>query len=264
MAQIKYRVHEVGKDFNVKSNDIIDLLTKYFGEEKNNHMKVLSDEELNVIFEHYTQQPGYGTLEEYFNTYEEKPKVSVQQKKEKTKPETSAEKSVNKAANVSEAEKPEQSRKVYEKNSEKAVQVQPKPESKPSEESKGFAPKNGYQNKNKPKPQKQKFQTAVIKPKAAPAEGVTILESPADTGTLGSSVKVVDTRTPINVNLAKYDERLNDIVGERANKAYRWKSMRGISGNSGQDSWMILLTFCLRRQFRPGMRWNGISTTMNR
>ncbi|MBO4391752.1 MAG: translation initiation factor IF-2, partial [Clostridia bacterium] len=34
------------------------------------------------------------------------------------------------------------------------------------------------------------------------------------------NVKVVDTRTAVNVNLSKYDERLNDIVGERANRDY--------------------------------------------
>ena len=53
MAQIKYRAHEVGKDFGVKSNDILDLLGKYFGDTGNKHMTALTDKELDVIFEHY-------------------------------------------------------------------------------------------------------------------------------------------------------------------------------------------------------------------
>ena len=48
---IKYRVHEVAKDLNVPSKEIIDLLQKHFGEVKK-HMTALTEEELDVIFEH--------------------------------------------------------------------------------------------------------------------------------------------------------------------------------------------------------------------
>ena len=79
MAQKKYRVHEVGKDFNVKSTDVLELLKKYFDDDKNNHMKVLSDEELDIIFETYTQREGFGSLPEYFATYV--PQTAVEDKK---------------------------------------------------------------------------------------------------------------------------------------------------------------------------------------
>ncbi|MBQ1545610.1 MAG: translation initiation factor IF-2 N-terminal domain-containing protein, partial [Clostridia bacterium] len=52
--EIKYRVHEVAKDFDQPSKDIVSLLAKYFGETKK-AQTALTDDELNVIFEYYTQ-----------------------------------------------------------------------------------------------------------------------------------------------------------------------------------------------------------------
>ena len=51
---IKYRVHEVAKDFNTTSKEITEILTEYATTPKN-HMQVLEDEELAVIFEYLTQ-----------------------------------------------------------------------------------------------------------------------------------------------------------------------------------------------------------------
>lgn len=62
---IKYRLHEVAKDLNVPNKEIIDLLEKYFGETKK-HMTALTDEELNVVFEHFTQKNQVKSLNEYF------------------------------------------------------------------------------------------------------------------------------------------------------------------------------------------------------
>ena len=49
----KYRVHEVAKDFNIKSNVVLDLLAKYFDDVKK-HMTALEEAELDVIFETFT------------------------------------------------------------------------------------------------------------------------------------------------------------------------------------------------------------------
>ena len=51
---IKYRVHEVAKDFNMTSKEITQILTDYATTPKN-HMQVLEDDELNDIFEYLTQ-----------------------------------------------------------------------------------------------------------------------------------------------------------------------------------------------------------------
>lgn len=62
---IKYRVHEVAKDLGVPSKDIIDFLAKYY-EEPHKHMTALTEDELNLIFEHYTKQRAVDNFDKYF------------------------------------------------------------------------------------------------------------------------------------------------------------------------------------------------------
>ena len=50
----KYRVHEVAKDFGKQTKDITQILTTYATTPKN-HMQVLSDKELSIVFEYMTQ-----------------------------------------------------------------------------------------------------------------------------------------------------------------------------------------------------------------
>ena len=47
----KYRIHEVAKDFGMASKDISQILTDYAAAPKN-HMQVLEDAELDIIFEY--------------------------------------------------------------------------------------------------------------------------------------------------------------------------------------------------------------------
>ena len=74
----KYRVHEVAKDFGVASKDIISLLKNYLGEEKK-HMTCLTEDELNIIFEHFTKKGEVKSFDEYF-------KLTKETKKEAAKP----------------------------------------------------------------------------------------------------------------------------------------------------------------------------------
>ena len=66
MSMVKYRVHEVAKDFNVTSKVIGQILTDYATPPKN-HMQVLETSELDVIFEYMTQHNQVSSLEEVFN-----------------------------------------------------------------------------------------------------------------------------------------------------------------------------------------------------
>ena len=50
----KYRVHEVAKDFKMTSKAITQILTDYATTPKN-HMQVLEEPELDVIFEYLTR-----------------------------------------------------------------------------------------------------------------------------------------------------------------------------------------------------------------
>ncbi len=58
----KYRVHEVAKDFGKSTKEVTDILTKYSKAPKN-HMQVLDDRELSMIFEYFTQNNQVADLE---------------------------------------------------------------------------------------------------------------------------------------------------------------------------------------------------------
>ncbi|NLL46782.1 MAG: translation initiation factor IF-2 [Clostridiales bacterium] len=62
---LKYRVHEVAKDFGLNSKDISEILREYATAPKN-HMQVLEEAELNIIFEYLTKHNQIESLEEVF------------------------------------------------------------------------------------------------------------------------------------------------------------------------------------------------------
>ena len=71
MAVVKYRVHEVAKDFNVPNKEILDLLKDRFGGEQRNHMAALETDELNYIFEVMSQKHAVASFEPYFKAGEQ-------------------------------------------------------------------------------------------------------------------------------------------------------------------------------------------------
>ena len=79
----KYRVHEVAKDFKLGSKDISSILTEYASTPKN-HMQVLTDAELDVIFEYLTQRNQVESIEEIFaDTYSEPAPIEPPPEKKK-------------------------------------------------------------------------------------------------------------------------------------------------------------------------------------
>lgn len=146
---IKYRVHEVAKDFNMTSKEITQILTDYATTPKN-HMQVLEDAELNDIFEYLTQHHQAASLEELY-------KVPDQPKA--------------------------------------------KPQAAPAE-----APKSGAA----PQPAAQTQQTAQPQQQPKPKKD----DKPHQPRQVAER-RVVDTRGA-TTNLSKYDQRLDDLVPERA------------------------------------------------
>ena len=80
MSMIKYRIHEVAKDFDVPSKVISQILTDYIAPPKN-HMQVLENNELDVIFDYMTQHNQVASLQDIFNV---QPKAETEEKKPKT------------------------------------------------------------------------------------------------------------------------------------------------------------------------------------
>ncbi|MCI8525002.1 MAG: translation initiation factor IF-2 [Oscillospiraceae bacterium] len=65
MSFIKYRIHEVAKDFGMPTKTMMELFESFFGKPKN-HMQVLDDHQLNVLFDVITQRNQIGSLEQVF------------------------------------------------------------------------------------------------------------------------------------------------------------------------------------------------------
>ena len=141
----KYRVHEVAKDFNIATKEVVDVLTKYAAAPKN-HMQALDDSELSLIFESLTQQHPVSSIAVIF----------------------------------AEGAKPAPKKEA------------PKPEQKPAA---------GQPAAGEKKPGE-----------AAPAKPVSRVPQ----------TKVVDTRKAANVNLDKYDEKLQEM----ADRTHRGNSRR--------------------------------------
>ncbi len=62
---IKYRVSDVAKDFGVAAKEVIEVLAKYIDTPKKT-ATALVEEELDIVFEYYTQKHQVANLEEYF------------------------------------------------------------------------------------------------------------------------------------------------------------------------------------------------------
>ena len=78
--ELKYRVHEFAKDFNIKSAEIMELLDKVEKKERT-HMAVLTIPELDYLFNHYTKKNQVENFNEYFALATRPDPVSEQPKK---------------------------------------------------------------------------------------------------------------------------------------------------------------------------------------
>ncbi len=76
----KYRVHEVAKDFDCPSKEILDIVTKHFEGQKKS-MTALEEAELDVIFEIVTQENSVESFEAYFATANEPKKEEKKEEK---------------------------------------------------------------------------------------------------------------------------------------------------------------------------------------
>ena len=77
MSLVKYRIREVATDFGVAPKEIVEIISKFFEKPKSN-TQVMTDEELNVVFDYMTQTHQVGSLEEIFAV---KPKAKAEEPK---------------------------------------------------------------------------------------------------------------------------------------------------------------------------------------
>ena len=141
MSMIKYRIHEVAKDFNVTSKVISQILTDYIAAPKN-HMQVLETNELDVIFEYMTQHNQAESLQDIFNT-----PAKAEPAKEKP--------AADKAS--AEQKKPQQASRPQAQGAQKPQQPQAKPQSVPVQQ-----PAAQEKKENKPHTPRQVAEKRVV------------------------------------------------------------------------------------------------------
>ncbi len=133
MPMIKYRIHEVAKDFNMTSKAISQILTDYIAPPKN-HMQVLENPELDVIFEYLTQHNQVNSLEDIFRVEppeEKKPEAAkAEAKPEKKGADEKKAKASGQKQPQGKEQKPAQPQPVQTQQSQQAPQ-QKKKENKP-------------------------------------------------------------------------------------------------------------------------------------
>ncbi len=220
----KYRVHEVAKDFDIKSNIVVDLLTKHFDGQKK-HMTALEEDELDLIFETFTKENEVEDLNEYFEYMPsaKKSKEKKEEKAEESAPEAPAEKKEEPAAEKK-PEKKKAEKKEPEKKAAPAENKEPKQDKKPEKK-----PEKKAENKAEKKPEQkseQKQNAQQTKPgklppmpqKKQPKPEEVKENKPMQSRTKGE-MRTIDTRAD-NVDLEKYNERYENIAPENKTKQH--------------------------------------------
>lgn len=172
---IKYRVHEVAKDLNVPSKDIITLLGQHFDTPKK-HMTALTEEELNVVFEYFTQKNQVENFDSYFASGKKEEPAEKSDLKEEKSPAPA----------------------------EKKEPAQPQRDKKPAGQKQGQSgrhPQNG-----RPTPQQNRPRTS--------APTTTISES-SSTGTRGRHVDMRTSQVNLDKYNEKYDNIATSSMGNR-------------------------------------------------
>ena len=128
----KYRVHEVAKDFDVPSKEILDIVSKHFDGQKKS-MTALEEAELDVIFEIVTQENSVENFDAYFASANEPKKETKKKETEEKAEKTEPEKAETKAE-----EKPDQAEKKAPAKTAEQPKKKPKdPNAKPQSRTKG-------------------------------------------------------------------------------------------------------------------------------
>ena len=188
MLNNKYRVHEVAKDFKKNSKEITDILTEYAKTPKN-HMQVLEDGELSVIFDYLTQHNQVESVESIYADVYHEPKAQA--------------KPAAQNAGHQGGQKPAQNQG-----------------------------QNQGQNQNRPQGGQPRQGGSAA---ARPAQGQGQRPAQSAAGKPASRIpekKIVDTRKGGDVNLEKYDERLEDLAAGKTKQMQAGKQkFQGRSGN---------------------------------
>ena len=274
---VKYRVHEVAKDFNVSSREVIDFIKETTGVEKK-HMTALNEDELNLVFEHFSKDKQVSSFEEYLagkldvKATEEKSRTKTKQSKDKDNATSSNKDSTPSKTNKSETKHSNsetkhsnsekissagsfnkkdvnKNKKVYGASKEKSAKLENKNtvvEKKSAEKS----PKEAKQTQQKVQSNKSS-QNNKIKENISVKSENSVIKKPA--------VRIIDTRAA-HVDIEKYNEKYDRLASEkiktenivRKQKITQKSQQRGKPKNSRKETEAERLRrIALERKNRP-------------
>lgn len=189
---IKYKIHQVAKDLNVPSKDVIDAVTEYCKVTKKS-MTALEESELNAVFEHFTQKNQVANFDEYFasNKAEE---TQSEDKKEAPQKEENSQKKDNdrqqKNRRRQESDKNNDNRNNKKQNNRNDFK-------KPFDQNK----KNQQQTNNQPAQKSEAQPEPVVQTEGA-------IKSKRGSG------RVIDTRAAV-VDVERYNEKYDRLASEK-------------------------------------------------
>ncbi len=127
----KVKLNDIAKDLNVPAKEVAELLANHFGMEPKKPSSTLNEQEVNVIFEHYTAQNQVSDFNAYFASRDENPKP----KEEKPSPAAKAKAAVAKAAGIVSEKiknKAEAAASIHEKAAEAPAEKPAEPQKEPA------------------------------------------------------------------------------------------------------------------------------------
>ena len=245
---VKYRIYEVAKDLGSTSKDIIKLVKDYTGVEKK-HMTALSEEELNIIFEYYTQHNQVESFDEYFAQAPENPKTT---KTSKTKESTKEKKTATKKEPAKNSKKIEdktsETKKTKSKSAATKEQKEPDKAIKSSNNAKN--PKKVTEKQKESSKDKKTASTQKLshKNESSSPKKVETFTKRQKNPQVNQPVRklerrVVDTRSA-HVDIEKYNEKYDRLASEKMRtdnfvhkqKINQRSQMRGKLRNSKKET----------------------------
>ena len=281
----KYRVHEFAKDIGIPSKEIMDILTAY-GSDVKNHMYILSDEELNYLFDKYTQQVQVEDIHEALMAQlaEKRPEKPAEKKpakadepakpeKAEAKPAESVKADAKAQPKGAQGEKKPQAQQTQNKPAAKPADKKPQQQGKPAQGQPQQQPKTPQTQKQQPQrgeSRKARFENAqplaqrsakkeqknTQRPQQRQAQPIPAARDDDNTPAVtvmseqqqhsARKQHFVDTRGT-SVNLARYDERIDSLVPDRAQNMGQQQSKQKLTKKNQND----------RRSFQSGRNRRG-------
>ncbi|MBR2177023.1 MAG: translation initiation factor IF-2 [Clostridia bacterium] len=206
---IKYKLSEVAKNLNVSAKEVSDVLKTYLNVSKKS-AAVLSEEELNIIFEYFTHKTKLPNLNEYYASATETEAPNQPEQKQPAKKQETQKPKKNDKPSDKQPKKQEQ-QKQQPKNADK-------PAPKKQEQQQNQQPSKG--EKRNPKKSKQpaaprpKQETRILSGKKLESGEVVTEDESKVSENRG---RVINTRAS-HVNIDKYNEKYDRLASEKLHR----------------------------------------------